>query len=46
MGTQGGEGSWGGSWKPVGSKPNQKHSRPNPVPPFWEQQTTAGLLLP
>lgn len=48
MGTEGWADSWGGIRKPLGFQPAQKHSRPNPVPPLWEQQTTSassGLLL-
>lgn len=45
MGTEGREGSQGGSRKPLGSRPGQKHSRPNPVPPLWEQQTTVSRLV-
>ena len=41
MGTEGWAGSPAGSRKLRGLQPGQKHSRPNPVPPLWEQQTTA-----
>lgn len=38
--TEGRAGSRRGSRKPLGSQPCQKHSRPNPVIPLWEQQNT------